>query len=91
VFYETKKGFTIEILRSGFPITFNGHPQPAPAVDIQLTQGLLLCALLQANFMLPLHAEENKKERIMLDPAIQSFICHNWAKTQPKGRYAEDL
>jgi len=91
VFYQTKKGFTIEILRSGFPITFNGHPQPAPAVDIQLTQGLLLCALLQANFMLPLHAEENKKERIMLDPAVQSFICHSWAKTQPKGRYAEDL
>lgn len=91
VYFYNKKGHVIEIFRGGFPITFDGSPQPAPAVDIQLTQGLLLCALVQAATMLPSSPEHNEKARVMLDPVIQQFVSSVWEKTQPPGRYADDL
>jgi hypothetical protein len=91
IVYQTKNGHCIEIFRGGFPITFDGSSQPSPANDIQLTQGLLLCALFQACSMLPDDSKENKRARVMLHPSIQQFVSSEWSKTQAVGRYPEDL
>lgn len=71
----------ITILRGGFPITFDGSSQPAPAHDIQLTQGLLLGAVLQAS--LYLSTFKTRTQRIMLDPDIQTLVASSWIQTRP--------
>ncbi len=73
---------TIQLHRGGFPITFNNLPTPAPLVDIQLTQGLLLGAVFQAILAMPGSAIGNKKTRVMLDPLIQSYVSQQWFAIQ---------
>lgn len=82
IVYKTNSGKLIEIMRGGFPITFDGSCQPAPVDDIQITQGLLLCAALQALELLPDNASNNKSYKIKLNPVIQQFISTEWSKTR---------
>jgi S-adenosylhomocysteine hydrolase len=45
--YPEKIGPKMTILRGGFPINFDGVKESEPALDIQLTRGLLLGAVIQ--------------------------------------------
>lgn len=82
IIYKTNSKKTVELIRGGFPITFDGGCQPAPVEDIQITQGLLLGAALQALEFLSNTASDNKAYRLKLNPVIQQFISAEWAKTK---------
>jgi S-adenosylhomocysteine hydrolase len=70
------------ILRGGFPINFDGVKESEPAVDIQLTRGLLLGAVIQTTlyFDNPSLLTKNKNRK-MLDPYIQRKVVNTWQKT----------
>ncbi len=63
----------IKIFRGGFPINLDNSGESVPALDIQLTRGLLLGAVLQG-----ILNPTQKKVRYMLHPALQSFIVSHW-------------
>jgi S-adenosylhomocysteine hydrolase len=89
--YKTQKGINVKIIRGGFPITFDGSGTPAPLNDIQLTQGLLLAALIQAIIFLRKYEIPKKHTRIMLDPSIQKFVAKTWIAAKPSEKYPENL
>jgi S-adenosylhomocysteine hydrolase len=89
--YKTKNNANLNIMRGGFPITFDGSSQPAAANDIQLTQGLLLGALLQAVHLLPDNPSHNNQTRLMLDPTVQQFITQVWLNEQEPEKYSKEL
>ena len=91
VVFMAKNGYKATVWRSGFPITFDNGPQPAPANDIQLTQGLLLCSLIQAVTLLPDTAINCSRSRVMLDPFIQQFIAKEWSLTQIVDNYLKEM
>jgi S-adenosylhomocysteine hydrolase len=71
----------IKILRGGFPVNFDGSPESAPSVDIQLTRGLLLGAVIQATLYfedLDSHTIPNQNNHKMLDPYIQRMVVDVW-------------
>jgi S-adenosylhomocysteine hydrolase len=80
--YPEKIGSKMTILRGGFPINFDGVKESEPAVDIQLTRGLLLGAVIQTTlyFANPSLLTKNKNRK-MLDPYIQRKVVNTWQKT----------
>jgi S-adenosylhomocysteine hydrolase len=81
----------IKILRGGFPVNFDGSPESAPSVDIQLTRGLLLGAVIQATLYfedLDSHTIPNQSNHKMLDPYIQRMVVDVW---QQQASYKSDL
>jgi S-adenosylhomocysteine hydrolase len=81
----------IKILRGGFPVNFDGSPESAPSVDIQLTRGLLLGAVIQATLYfedLDSHTIPNQSNHKMLDPYIQHMVVDVW---QQQASYKSDL
>jgi S-adenosylhomocysteine hydrolase len=80
----------IKILRGGFPVNFDGSPESAPSVDIQLTRGLLLGAVIQATLYfedLDSHTIPNQSNHKMLDPYIQRMVVNVW---QQQASYKSD-
>lgn len=88
---ETK----ITILKSGFPINFDGTHCSVPSKDIEITRALLLGACIQAvkTASKPMDVNNNliSKKRQMLDPYMQQFALMQWLEHQPKDRYSEAL
>jgi S-adenosylhomocysteine hydrolase len=81
----------IKILRGGFPVNFDGSHESAPSVDIQLTRGLLLGAVIQATLYfedLDSHTIPNQNSHKMLDPYIQRMVVDTW---QQQASYKSDL
>jgi hypothetical protein len=80
--YPEKIGPKMTILRGGFPINFDGVKESEPALDIQLTRGLLLGAVIQTTlyFDNPSLLTPNKNRK-MLDPYIQRKVVNTWQKT----------
>jgi S-adenosylhomocysteine hydrolase len=66
----------ITLLKGGFPINFDLSGEAVAADKIQLTRGLLLCALIQALMLFP--KISHYKNRIMLSPAMQQFVIAKW-------------
>ena len=71
------------VLRSGYPINFDGSPESVPSQEIQLTRALLAAAVLQASIM---RGEVNREQRVMLDPTVQSYIVGEWLARRPERR-----
>jgi S-adenosylhomocysteine hydrolase len=82
IIYPPHNNLELNILRGGFPVNFNPSKESEPALDIQLTRGLLLGAVIQATLYLdgPKHFSE-KEPKIMLDPHIQKKIVIKWQET----------
>lgn len=75
----TLNGYSIHIIRGGFPVNLDNSGESVDARDIQLTRGLLLGGVLQAITMgsrsssfLP------AVSRYMLNPSIQAFVVSHW-------------
>lgn len=85
----------ILILKGGFPVNFDREPWNVPAKDIEVTQGLLLAASIQAILTArkPINdgVTVNQPKRHMLDPYLQQRVLREWLKYQPNGRYPQDL
>lgn len=85
----------ILILKSGFPINFDRHPWNVPAKDIEVTQGLLLGACIQAILMASKPIADgitiNQQKRQMLDPYVQQRVLTEWLKHQRPQRYPQEL
>jgi hypothetical protein len=68
----------VSVVRGGFPANFDRTNESVPSVDIQLTRGLLLGAVLQASqhpARLPMEAS-----RQMLSPFVQCFVIKEWTR-----------
>lgn len=81
--WQLSNGVHIHILRGGFPITFDNSGVGAPANKIQLTAGLLFCALIQAITLICDPIDANIKGRVMLSPFAQRFVANIWRKFNP--------
>jgi S-adenosylhomocysteine hydrolase len=69
----------VQVLRSGYPVNFDNTPESVPAMEIQLTRGLLLAAILQARTLL-LSGARKRCGSIMLDPRMQHLVVQTWRK-----------
>jgi S-adenosylhomocysteine hydrolase len=85
----------ITILRGGFPVNFDGSPESVPSVDIQLTRGLLLGAVIQGALYfndLESHMRPRQINHKMLNPFIQSMVVEVWKnKSSYKSELVEDF
>lgn len=75
----------LRILRGGFPINFDGSGESVRAIDIQLTRGLLLGAVIQA-VLQDADADGEAPSRLMLHPAIQRYVVDHWRNERQLGR-----
>lgn len=82
----------ITIYKSGFPVNFDRKPWNVPARDIEITQGLLLSACLQAitTAMKKMDTQDEKK-RQMLAPHLQQIVLKEWLKGQSAEHYSKEL
>lgn len=76
IVFRPHQKVTVEILRGGFPINFDGGPESVPASEIQMTRGLLLGGLIQA--MACEHGKNRHWANEMLNPWIQRFVVEQW-------------
>jgi S-adenosylhomocysteine hydrolase len=85
----------ILILKGGFPVNFDREPWNVPAKDIEVTQGLLLGASIQAILTARKPIKDgftlNQPKRHMLDPYLQQRVLREWLKYQPNQRYSQEL
>ena len=91
IIWSLPNGAAIHLLRGGFPITFDGSDMGAPAHKIQLTRGLLLCALIQAITYLPRSKHADLKGRMMLHPQAQKFVAKEWFKANPDYGFSQQI
>jgi S-adenosylhomocysteine hydrolase len=80
--YPKGVGTKMTILRGGFPVNFDRVKEAEPALDIQLTRGLLLGAVIQTTLYFDnpsLLTQTNNRK--MLDPYIQRKVVSTWQKT----------
>lgn len=81
----------ITVLQGGFPFNFDRNPWNVPAKDIEVTQGLLLGACIQAVTCAtkPIHDGKtiNRGTRQTLNPLIQSYVALHWLSRRPKNEY----
>jgi S-adenosylhomocysteine hydrolase len=61
------------LMKGGFPVDFDGEPDPIPPTAIQLTRALLLAGALQA-------ARETRKGLVDLDADVQRQIMEEYAR-----------
>jgi S-adenosylhomocysteine hydrolase len=79
LFYETKNGGKIRILRGGFPINFDASGESVPSHDIQLTRGLVLLGIIQCLSIL--YEEKYCENKIYdLNLKYQDLIGKLWAQ-----------
>jgi hypothetical protein len=64
------------LLKGGFPVDFDGGPDPIPATAIQLTRALLLAGVLQA-------AGETRPGVVKLDENVEQLIMHEYSRLAP--------
>jgi S-adenosylhomocysteine hydrolase len=72
----------LRILRGGFPINFDGSPESAPSIDIQLTRALLLAGILQAATVRAGPFQSSARE-IELNFDLQARIVRTWFDLNP--------
>lgn len=85
--YTNEIGFTIRILRGGFPINFDNISEASLPEDIQLTRALVLSSVIQAaGFFNKPHLLQ-KAGSYMLDPSLQKFVSCEWLKDRPLEGY----
>jgi hypothetical protein len=76
---------SLEVLRGGFPVNFDGSRESVPASEIQLTRFLLLGAVVQA-----LYAGEESPRRagrgVMVSPSLQRYGVGRWFRLVPSRR-----
>jgi len=92
--YLSKNKSKITILQGGFPFNFDRNPWNVPAEDIEVTQGLLLGACIQAVTCAtkPVHdgITINRGSRQILNPLIQSYVALHWLSRRSKNDYPEN-
>jgi S-adenosylhomocysteine hydrolase len=76
-----RAGHKITILRGGFPVNFDRQREIEPALDIQLTRGLLLGAVIQSTAYFSRPDGTGTSPNKMLDPFIQRQVVNTWRKT----------
>ncbi|MFU8797312.1 MAG: NAD(P)-dependent oxidoreductase [Gammaproteobacteria bacterium] len=79
----------ITLLKGGFPINFDFSGEAVTSDKIQLTRGLLLCALIQALMLFPKISPS--KNRIMLSPSMQQFVITEWLTANPVHSFHPEL
>jgi len=72
----------ITILRGGFPVNFDKTKESVPAIDIQLTRGLLFAGILQAVNLLK-SGNQISGDKIILEPILQQKITKAWFDLNP--------
>ncbi len=91
--YQNEMGFSIRILRGGFPINFDNLSEASSPEDIQLTRALVLAGVIQSieffNHPTLLHTAGS----YMLDPALQKFVVQEWFQSHPPAtnRYLKNV
>jgi len=82
----------IIVAQGGFPFNFDRKPWNVPARDIEVTQGLLLGACIQAMTSATKPVSDgktiNKGSRQSLNPFIQSFVALHWLKKRNIEKHA---
>lgn len=92
ILYTTECGGKISILSGGFPINFDRKPWNVPASDIEVTQGLLFGACLQAMRCATTPVGDGwtvNGHKLCLNPHIQRYVATMWGGKQPQKRYPE--
>lgn len=88
---KTEDGNLLSILRGGMVANFTGKPDSSPGHIIQLTQGLLLSAILQ--ILRDEKILKTKSGAIILDPDFQKEVVKLWFQDQPqrKSDYSAEI
>ncbi len=79
IHYTNEHSAKISILNGGFPINFNRTCEMSMANNIQLTRGLIFCALIQAACYL--NQRESTACRLMLSPKLQQLVVSKLSGT----------
>ncbi len=80
---------TIKIFRGGYPINLDNSGESVPALEIQLTRGLLLGGIVQAIAQL-IQEPKQKFKQYMLLPKIQKLVVQCLIDSQPNHAF-DDL
>lgn len=91
IIWKLSNGAVIQVLRGGFPITFDDSGIGASANKIQLTSGLLLSALIQAVMYISGSTDAKIKGRTMLHPQGQKFVAKEWFKANPEYQIPQQM
>jgi S-adenosylhomocysteine hydrolase len=86
IFHDEERDLCIQIVRSGFPVNFDGSEESVPAAHIQMTRALLLLALIQAQMCERTARSQRGGE--MLNAAGQEWIIRTWCALQPQAASA---
>jgi hypothetical protein len=78
VIYETERKAKTQIYRGGLPINLDNSKEFERPVEIQLTRGLLLGAIIQAISLLP-SLKEGRHYLYTLRPTTQQFVVRKWS------------
>lgn len=84
VLFKLPSGNTITIKQGGFPFNFDRKPWNVPASDIEITQGCLLGAVIQAAIIDEDRTKYKLQPQQQLNPYIQSFIVARWGDREQK-------
>jgi hypothetical protein len=82
---------SLTFIKGGFPVNFDHTGGSVPPLNIQLTRGLLLSAIIQSLILI---ADPNKKKfagRMMLHPTLQNFVVQNWFNHDPSFPHLESF
>lgn len=71
---------TIHVVNRGFPVNFDGSPDPIPASEIQLTRALILGAVLQAAGGVDGEPLSGKTGLFELDRSVDHYVVEQYNK-----------
>ena len=92
VIFKINGNVVVKIISGGFPVNFNRIKELSSSNNIQLTRGLLLAALLQANLLFDeLHNYPFEANKIMLSPLLQKIIVNIWQEHVERNSFSEEL
>lgn len=93
VTYQNEMGYSIRILRGGFPINFDNLVEASAPEDIQLTRALVLAGVIQATEFFNHPELLHTAGSYMLDPILQKYTAQQWFECNPLAakRYTKEI
>lgn len=77
---------SLTVLRSGFPVNFDGSSESVPSSDIQVTRGLLLGGVAQAALCASRQWHDGRPLAQALNSELQSMVVSTWLAHNPQRR-----